>query len=198
MNNLFEKKILICGAGTLGGNLAENLGRTGFKKLIVIDQDIVEEKNLVNQPYFRFDVGQPKVKALSRNLFQASGTETTGIHQTLTEGNGEKWIQSADLVIDAFDRHPARKAVKSLCEKLNIPCLHIGISPYQYGEVIWNELYSVPPDLEEDPCEQIFSRSLALLAAAVSTEIIKRYFQQGEKENRTITLKDFAVLPLLK
>ncbi|MCL4513348.1 MAG: ThiF family adenylyltransferase [Candidatus Eremiobacteraeota bacterium] len=198
MNNLFEKKILICGAGTLGGNLAENLGRTGFKKLIVIDQDIVEEKNLVNQPYFRFDVGQPKVKALSRNLFQASGTEAAGVHQTLTEGNGEKWIQSADLVIDAFDRHAARKAVKSLCEKLNIPCLHLGISPYQYGEVIWNEFYSVPPDLEEDPCEQTFSRSLALLAAAVSTEIIKRYFQQEEKESRTITLKDFAVLPLLK
>jgi hypothetical protein len=197
MNHLFEKKILICGAGTLGGNLAETLGRTGFKKLMVIDQDIVEEKNLPVQPYFRFDIGYPKVKALSQNLFQAAGAEITGIHYTLTEGNGDKWIQSADLVLDAFDSHASRKAVKKICKKLNIPCLHIGISPYGYGEIIWNEGYSVPPDLKEDPCEQALSRPLVLLITAVAAESILRYFQNGEKENRSITLKDFAVLPLL-
>lgn len=42
--------VTICGAGALGANLAENLARTGFGKLKVIDDDVCDyplARNLV-------------------------------------------------------------------------------------------------------------------------------------------------------
>ena len=48
-----DRLITICGAGTLGGNLVETLARMGFSRLILIDKDKVEMRNLSTQPYSR-------------------------------------------------------------------------------------------------------------------------------------------------
>ncbi|GCE21821.1 ThiF family adenylyltransferase [Dictyobacter kobayashii] len=52
--------ITICGAGTLGANVAETLARMGFTRLRVIDKDRIEVRNLSGQPYSRAEVGAPK------------------------------------------------------------------------------------------------------------------------------------------
>lgn len=188
-----DKRITICGAGTLGGNFAENLARIGFRQLTIIDRDQVEERNLSNQPYFSHDVGRPKVKALAQSLFNAVGARISGIHRELTAGNGEKLLSDVALVIDTFDNNAARCAVKEICAKNAIPCLHAGISDDGYGEVIWNERYQVPPDGEQDPCEKPMSRTLSLIVISVATEAILSYLDKGEKKSYTITLKDLVI-----
>lgn len=54
MAKLKELPVTICGAGALGANLAENLARASFGKK-VIDRDLIEERNLSTQPYYRSD-----------------------------------------------------------------------------------------------------------------------------------------------
>lgn len=190
---ILGKRITICGAGTLGGNLAENLARIGFCRLTVIDRDRAEERNLSNQPYFSHDVGQPKVKALSASLFRAVGAEISGVNKELSSGNGEKLLGDADLVVDTFDNEGSRRAVKEVCEKQRLACLHAGISDDGYGEVIWNEEYKVPGDGEEDPCEKPVNRNLSLLVVAVATEAIYSYLSRGEKKSYGMTLKDLTI-----
>ncbi|MGV8125550.1 MAG: ThiF family adenylyltransferase [Candidatus Xenobiia bacterium LiM19] len=189
-------KITICGAGTLGGNIAESLVRMGFKSLTVIDRDRVEERNLSNQPYGNSDVGQPKVKALSVNLYRAVGAEVSGVFKEMTAGNGEKLLDGSELVIDAFDNSESRKTVKETCERLRKPCLHMGLSNDGYGEVIWNEHYKVPPPQQGDPCEEPLSRNLSLLVVAIASEMILEWSREGKMRDYCVTLKDLTISSL--
>jgi molybdopterin-synthase adenylyltransferase len=191
------KNITICGVGTLGGNLAENLARTSFKKLTVIDRDRVEERNLANQPYLSVDIGQPKVKALAAFLYRAARAEVTGLHKELTAGNVENLLAGSDLVVDTFDNEAARKAVTEHCCRKGICCLHAGISNDGYGEIIWNDQYKVPVGEQgEEPCEKPLNRTLSLLVISVASEVILLYQKERRKKNYTVTLKDLTICAL--
>lgn len=62
----------IAGAGGLGSNCAAHLVRVGFRKLKLIDFDVVETGNLDRQFYFADQVGMFKVEALRQNLQRIS------------------------------------------------------------------------------------------------------------------------------
>src|SRR5215472_8603069 len=69
-----DAHITICGAGALGGNVAETLARMGFAHLVVIDRDRVEMRNLSTQPYGMVEIGAPKARALANALYRAVRT----------------------------------------------------------------------------------------------------------------------------
>ena len=188
-----QRKITICGAGTLGGNLAENLARIGFNNIAIIDNDMVESRNLSNQPYFSNNVGQPKVRAMSELLYRAVGAKISAIKKKFTPGNGLKFLRDSHLVIDTFDNHLSRKAVAQICRNNRIPCLHAGIDNNGYGEIMWNDIYKVPPDGGEDACEKPLNRNLSILVVAAATETILRFLEKRKKDSYTITLKDMAI-----
>ena len=191
-----KKKIIICGAGTVGGNLAENMARMGFRELTVIDRDRVEERNLANQPYLSMDVGQPKVKALAAFLYRAVAAEVATIHKELTAGNSDKLLRPADIVIDAFDSEISRRAVAESCRRQNIPCLHAGISDDGYGEIIWNDHYKVPRQQEGDACEMPQNRTLSLLVISIATEVIRSFLEHGIGRNYCVTIRDLHISEL--
>ena len=66
-----DRPVTVCGAGALGGNLAETLARMGFARLKVVDRDGVEMRNLSTQPYSRAEVGAPKARVLANALYRA-------------------------------------------------------------------------------------------------------------------------------
>lgn len=188
-----DMKITICGAGTLGGNLAENLARMGVGNLTVIDDDIVEDRNLANQPYHKNMLGKLKVKALSDLLFRGVGAQVVPVNKRFTAGNGSRLLEGAHLVIDTFDNSESRRAVQEICIRLRIPLLHAGISNDGYGEVIWNERYKVPPNAKDDACEKPMNRSLSLLVVTVLTGAISEYLEKKVRKNYCMTIKDFCV-----
>lgn len=188
-------RITICGAGTLGGNLAENLARMGMAVLSVIDHDIVEGDNTANQPYSSSHVGKPKTKALAEVLYLAVGAKVSGINKKLTAANANALLANSDIVIDAFDNHNSRKIVSKACEEAGLPCLHCGLGADGYGEVIWNERYKVPSDGENDPCGNRRNRNMSLLVVAAATNAIMAFQNEGTKGSYTVTLKDLAILP---
>jgi len=69
-DKLQKIRVGIAGAGGLGSNCAVHLVRVGFRKLKLIDFDVVETGNLDRQFYFADQVGMYKVEALRQNLLR--------------------------------------------------------------------------------------------------------------------------------
>ncbi|ACC81736.1 ThiF family adenylyltransferase [Nostoc punctiforme] len=195
MAKLKNYPIIICGAGALGANIAENLARSGFDKLTVIDRDRIEERNLSTQPYYRPDVGAFKAKILANNLYRAIGTKVDAKTKELTPANATQLLKDSQLIVDVFDNSVARQAVKDYAQQLSIPCLHAGLST-DYGEVIWNEFYRVPSEVNDDVCDYPLARNLVMLTVAVACEAIVSFIAIAELRNFSITQKDLTVQSL--
>ncbi len=194
MEQLRQSAVTICGAGALGGNIAETLVRSGVGQLKVIDCDRIEERNLSTQPYTRADVGGFKAKVLANSLYRAVGTLAEAETKRFTAANGHKLLGSPNLVIDAFDNSGSRQAVKDSCNKIHVPCLHAGLSE-DYAEVIWNPLYKVPSPANDDMCDYPLSRTLVMLTATVTAEVAIRFLIDGTTQSFTMTQKDFSITP---
>ncbi|MFP4296325.1 MAG: HesA/MoeB/ThiF family protein [Spirulinaceae cyanobacterium] len=194
MGHLRGFPVTICGAGALGANLAENLARSGFGTLRVIDRDRVEERNLSTQPYHKSDIGAYKAKILANSLYRALGVAIEAKAAELTPENCSKLLSHKGLVVDAFDNSTARQAVKDYCQAVNVPCLHAGLAG-DYGEVIWNESYRVPSPVNDDVCDYPLARNLVLLVVAIASEVIVQFVATQARSSYTVTLSDFAVKP---
>jgi molybdopterin/thiamine biosynthesis adenylyltransferase len=186
--------VTVCGAGALGANITENLARSGFGKLRVIDRDRIEERNLSTQPYYRSDVGAYKAKILTNTLYRALGVSIDGRPKELTQSNASGMLAGSALVIDTFDNSVARQVVKDYCIEAQLPCLHVGLGG-DYAEVIWNEIYRVPSPANDDVCDYPLARNLVMMAVAIASEVIVSFVATGQQDSFTVTLGDFAVKP---
>jgi molybdopterin/thiamine biosynthesis adenylyltransferase len=194
MAQMKDFPVTVCGAGALGANLTENLARSGFCKLVVIDRDRIEERNLSTQPYYKSDVGAYKAKILTNTLYRALGVTVDGRSKELTAANAPQLLRDTSLVIDTFDNSVARQAVKDYCKEAKLPCLHVGLAS-DYGEVLWNDIYRVPSAANDDVCDYPLARNLVMLTVAVACEVIITFVASGQRQSFTVTLGDFAVKP---
>jgi molybdopterin/thiamine biosynthesis adenylyltransferase len=186
--------LTLCGAGAIGANMAENLARTGFTSLTIIDRDRIEQRNLSTQPYYRSDIGAHKATILANTLYRALGIQVEPSVADLKAKNVEKLLKNSQLVIDGFDNSGARAVVTQYCKSAQIPCLHVGLAG-DYAEIIWNEAYRVPSAEQDDVCDYSLARNLVLLAVAVASEVIIQFIQDGTQQSFTVTLQDFAIQP---
>jgi molybdopterin/thiamine biosynthesis adenylyltransferase len=194
MGQLKDVPVTVCGAGALGANITENLARSGFGQLRVVDRDRIEERNLSTQPYYKSDVGAYKAKILTNSLYRALGVAIDGQTKELTGDNCDRLLRGSQLVIDTFDNSTSRQVVKDYCQEARLPCLHVGLER-DYAEVIWNEIYRVPSPTQDDVCDYPLARNLVMLAVAVACEVVITFVASGERQSYTITLGDFAVKP---
>jgi molybdopterin/thiamine biosynthesis adenylyltransferase len=187
--------ITLCGAGALGSLLADNLARQGFRLAKVIDRDRIEEHNVGTQLYGESEIGAWKVEVLRNRLFRAVGVEIEGVVKELTGRNAASLLKGSGLVIDTFDNSASRQLVQDHCRSIPLHCLHVGLFA-DYAEVVWDENYRVPRDVEGDVCEYPLARNLVLLAVAVASESLCRFILDGSQEAWSITLRDLAIRPL--
>ena len=98
-----NQRIAILGVGSLGGYLAESLASTdNLKELVLIDHDIVQEKNVRNSIYTKHDIGDLKVNAIYNRLKSFNEDIIIAIsRQKFIEGESE--LPTCDLVIDCRD-----------------------------------------------------------------------------------------------
>ncbi len=195
MTKLRDFPVTICGGGALGANIAESLARSGFGKLCVIDRDRIEERNLSTQPYYRSDVGAYKAKILTNAIYRALGITVEGISKELTAANASQLLSNSKLVIDAFDNSIARQIVTDTCNNSQTPCLHVGLAS-DYAEIIWNPIYRVPSNANDDVCDYPLARNLVLLAVAIACETATTFIATQQQQSFTVTLADFAIKPI--
>lgn len=192
MKKLESFGVTICGGGALGANLTENLARSGFGRLKVIDRDRIEEHNLSTQPWMKADVGAQKARILANHLYRALGVNVEGVGKELDERNVHKLLKGSQLVLDCFDNTLARQTVTDYCRDKKVPCLHVGLAA-DFAELLWNEVYRVPNPSDQDLCDYPLARNLVMIAVALASELIIAFIDTGEQRNLTVTLGDLAV-----
>ena len=195
LTRLGATSVTLCGAGAIGSHLAENLARMGLRQWKVIDRDRVEEHNVGTQLYGQSEVGAWKVEALRTRLFRAAGVEIEAVAKDLNDRTARGLLKGPGLVIDALDNSAARRLVQEHVRAAGLPCLHVGLNA-DYAEVIWDEEYRVPNDVDGDVCDYPLARNLVLLAVAVASEAVVRYLEDGRRTGWSVTLRDFAVRAL--
>lgn len=189
-----SRLITICGAGTLGANLAETLARMGFTRLRVIDKDRVEMRNLSCQPYSRAEVGAPKARTLANTLYRAVQAKVEPLVVELTEMNAPELLHESALVVDAFDNHLARAAVSLACRAFEWPCLHIGFSgDGLYGHGIWEPHYLVPSETPGDPCDYPLTRPFALALSSLAARAITDFWRLNRYYEFEMTWNDLRI-----
>jgi molybdopterin/thiamine biosynthesis adenylyltransferase len=190
---LRDVRVVICGAGALGSNLADNLARQGFARLRVIDRDRVEAHNVGTQLYGDSEVGLWKVDALRNRLFRAAGVEIESVRKELTAANARQLLKDSDIVIDTFDNSASRALVQQTAREMSVGgCLHVGLFA-EYGEIIWDSRYRVPRDVPGDVCEYPLARNIVLLAVAIASETLVGYVLDGHQRDWSVTLRVMTI-----
>ncbi|HZS76542.1 MAG TPA: ThiF family adenylyltransferase [Ktedonobacteraceae bacterium] len=191
----FSQQLLtICGAGTLGGNLAEALARMGFARLRLIDKDRVEMRNLSTQPFSRAEVGAPKARTLANTLYRAVQAKVEPQVVELNTSNVANLLKGSALIVDAFDNRAGRTAVSETARALSLPCLHIGFSPDGlYGNGQWEPHYQIPQEIPGDPCNYPLTRPFSLMLVALAARAITDFFRTGTPSSFELTWKDLKI-----
>lgn len=121
---LESKTVAIVGVGGTGNLVATLLARSGIKKLILIDRDIVDESNLERQLlYDTFDIDKPKTNVAKHKLSTYCDIES---HNIDLNPNNIDTIQDCDLVIDCTDNLETRLIINDYCKKNNKTWLYTG------------------------------------------------------------------------
>jgi adenylyltransferase/sulfurtransferase len=143
---LRRAKILVVGAGGLGGVAATFLAAAGIGEIRLCDFDSIELSNLNRQIlYSTSQIGRVKVEQARKRLFEFNPEiKIIAIERRLDEHNFAELASGCDLLIDGLDNHVTRLMLNKAAFKAGIP--------YIYGAVYgWQGLISFfrPP---ETPC----------------------------------------------
>lgn len=189
LKKIQQVKVGIAGTGGLGSNCAFNLVRSGFKKFILADYDLIEASNLNRQFYFASQVGEKKVMALKKNLLEINPQLEIELFPTeINSSNAGQIFSSCDVVVEAFDKAEAKQMLVE--EYLNsnkllvaasglagwgdsdkIQVHHLKKNFYLIGDLV----SAIGPN-----CPPLSPR--VNIAAAKQADVILDYVLKGEKE----------------
>jgi molybdopterin/thiamine biosynthesis adenylyltransferase len=193
METIRTQRVEVCGAGALGSLLVDNLARQGFQRLAVADFDRVEPHNSGTQLYGRGDVGARKVDALRALCFRNTGVEIETYDRRIDQRSVKRFLSGTGVVIDTTDNSDTRRLIVNHCRETGLDCLHLGMNA-DFGQAHWNEGYRVPQDVVDgDVCDYPLARNLILLLVAVGAEVLLQFLLDGQKVNRSITLRDLSI-----
>ncbi len=121
---LKDKVILVIGIGGVGGTALEALARSGFKKFILIDSDVIDVSNLNRQIlYTANDIGKEKVAVAKQHLLSINQdleikTITTKIGETKLD---ELNLGKIDFIVDAIDFVEGKLHIYEYAQTNHIP-----------------------------------------------------------------------------
>ncbi len=159
-------KIIIVGCGTTGNAIIPLLKG----KILLIDRDIVEEKNLSYQKLFtKKDVGKPKAEVLGKRLghpYKILDLDYTNVS-----------FLKADLIIDCTDNLETRFLINEYCSKKKIPWIYTGLVGSQgrmmpcTGEFCFSCVFSEVKGLETCETAGVNPAMVNKLAQVVEQEV---------------------------
>lgn len=187
--------IIIAGCGAIGSRIILEVADR-FDNILLIDDDIIEENNIGTSAYYQYAIGAKKTTWLQEQIYYKFGKVVEAYDRTLIRPIGSQFpkstvIRPGDLIVDSFDNPQARRLT------LNPNTLHVGVSQFGSGSVMWNDIYPEPElDFErgENPvCTNHLGKQIIQLASSVAASVILYYLQSQEKvsfifqEDMTIT-----------
>lgn len=169
--------ILILGVGGIGCNVALLVTRLGFKKIILVDHDIIEASNLNRQTlYSKNDLGKRKVEVAKNTLDNLDNLNSEIIaHDYNLFKDWQKTInliKKSDYVMNGLDLPEIKRSlIGILCQKLGKPMIYSGTDPHSgYSGMI---LYQASNNTK--PCYECLQ---AILTSIKNKELIEKYSQE--------------------
>ena len=175
------KKLVIVGVGALGSHVAL-LGRNWPVKLVAVDFDRVEQKNVASQLHTRMGVGRNKAQALQQTLQGLFGLRIDAVPHKLVADNVEALLGGADLVLDCVDNAPTRHLIQAFAQDRGIPCLHGAIAADgSYARVMWTDAFTVDEGGEgEATCEDGEHLPFVTVVAARLAMAVQHWLASGQ------------------
>lgn len=133
---LFQKHVLIVGAGALGTGNAEALARAGVGRMTIVDRDYVEWSNLQRQQLYSEKDAEnriPKAVAAKNRLQELnSEIDIRAFVADVTTEEIVSLVDGVDLIIDATDNFDTRLILNDASQKYGIPWIY-GACVGSYG-----------------------------------------------------------------
>ena len=188
---LLKAKVVIVGAGGLGGHIIELLARQGIGYLRIIDGDCFAAHNLNRQLLAtEGNLGANKAIAAARRIAEInSDVDGESIPQMLDEENGQQLLLGMDVVVDALDNISTRLLLSKLTRELGIPLVHGAIAGFTGqvttllpGDIGLEKIYKVsnPSDKGIEILLGNPATTPALAATIQSQEVVKILTGIGE------------------
>ena len=125
--DISKNSAVIIGCGGLGTNAAVHLAGAGIGKLLLVDFDGVEKRNLNRQFFYtEKDEGKNKCELLAERLkAYAPECEIKCINERIKTPD---FAKGYDVIIIAVDNIETRKNVNAYCKESKIPCINGSIN----------------------------------------------------------------------
>jgi molybdopterin/thiamine biosynthesis adenylyltransferase len=118
-----ETRVLVVGAGALGNEILKNLGLLGFREIVVMDLDRIEESNLSRTVLFRSEnIGEFKAKVAARSV-EAMSEESNvrAFVGNVMHDCGLGLFLWSDVILAGLDNREARLWINRCAWKVNRP-----------------------------------------------------------------------------
>jgi hypothetical protein len=123
--------VAIVGCSGTGSIVAEQLARLGVGRLLLVDPDFVEEKNLnriLNSGKEDAYLKRPKVDVLARAIARAAlGQEVVPLHSNLIAPETVKLVATCDVVFGCMDGVEGRHMLNRLATFYTLPYFDVGV-----------------------------------------------------------------------
>ena len=159
-NTIINHTVLIVGVGGVGGYTVEALARFGIKKLILVDDDVVESSNINRQLCaLQSTVGKSKVDVFKSRINDINpDIEVVALYERFNEESTVLDDYPIDFVIDAIDSLKEKTLLIKLCldKEINI------LSVMGTGNKLEPESFRIMPlyKTSMDPIARILRRNL--------------------------------------
>lgn len=117
VEKLKSASVLVVGAGALGAPVLQYLTSLGIGTIGILDNDLIEEKNLPGQILFGTkDLGKQKAIISRDKLQQINHLVNFNIHNIcLSPNNALGFCQEYDIIVDTTDNFTAKYLINDAC-----------------------------------------------------------------------------------
>lgn len=202
---LSQSRVLLCGCGALGSNIANLMVRAGVGMLRIVDRDFVELSNLQRQSLFdEADAAAalPKAVAATEKLRKINSTVTIEpLVADIGPTNIKRLCDGVDLILDGTDNFETRFLVNDAALKLSLPWVYGGCvgAEGQSMTIVPGETACLRCLMPECPqpgssatCEAVgvIGPIVGVIASIEAAEAIKLLSGNRESVSRRLTVVD--------
>jgi len=126
IDNLKEKKVLVCGIGGVGGYVVESLVRSGIGNIDIVDSDVFSQTNLNRQIYATLNsVGKNKVDVAKERILTINKDCVVNTFNLFYSKDTENVIDISkyDYIVDAIDSVSSKLLLIENAKKNNVPII---------------------------------------------------------------------------
>jgi len=122
-NKIRQTKVLVIGAGALGNEILKNLGLLGFRDIVVMDLDRIEESNLSRTILFRGEhIGEYKANVAASSVEAINAdSNVRALVGNVMHDCGLGLFSWSDVILAGLDNREARLWINRCAWKVNRP-----------------------------------------------------------------------------